>query len=82
MGLVAGGIVDATHGTNYRWAAGGFGGAILGFLVSCVALAATGGVEVARDHRRGKVVYSADAPPSQPQTAQPQKNVAPSVVVD
>lgn len=82
VGLVAGGIEDATHGTNYRWAAGGFGGAILGFFVSCVAVAATGGVEVARDHRRGKVVYSADAPLPQPQTAQPQKNAARAVVVD
>lgn len=87
-GAIAGGIVDITHGTNYRWAAGGFGGAILGFFVSCAALAATGGVEVARDHHRGKVVYSADAPPPQPQTSQPpqtvqpQKNAAPSVAVN
>jgi hypothetical protein len=82
LGLVAGGIADATHGTNYRWAAGGFVGAVLGFLFSCAALAATGGVEVARDHHRGKVVYSADAPPSQQQTVQRQKSGAPSVVVN
>jgi hypothetical protein len=74
VGLVAGGVADLTHGTNYRWAAGGFGGAIFGFFVSVAALAATGGVEVARDHRRGKVVYSADA--------QPQKDDAPSLVVN
>ena len=78
VGLVAGGIVDATHGTNYRWAAGGFGGAILGFVFSCAALAATGGVEVARDHRRGKVVYSADAPPLElPRPIQPVGSPAP-----
>src|SRR5271156_6223567 len=62
IGLAAGGIADITHGTNYKWLAGGFGGALFGFLVSCGALAAVGGVEAAHDRHHEKVVYVADAP--------------------
>jgi outer membrane lipoprotein SlyB len=57
VGLVGGAIVDGTHGTNYHWLAGGFGGAIAGFFVSCVALAAVAGVESAKGRRRTKIVY-------------------------
>jgi hypothetical protein len=62
IGLVGGGVADVTNGTNYHWLAGGLGGALAGFFVSCVALAAVSGVEVARDRHRERVVYSADAP--------------------
>ena len=57
VGLVGGAIADGTHGTNYHWLAGGFGGAIAGFFVSCVALAAVAGVESAKGRRRTKIVY-------------------------
>jgi len=66
IGLVGGAIADVTHGANYHWLAGGFGGAIAGLLVSCVALAAVGGVDMARTKRREKVVYSADVPSKLP----------------
>jgi hypothetical protein len=62
IGLVGGAIADVTHGTNYHWLTGDFGGAIGGLLISCVALAAVGGVDVARAKQREKVVYSADVP--------------------
>src|SRR6202042_3395037 len=38
FGLAGGTIADGLHGTNYHWLAGGFGGAIAGFFVSCVVL--------------------------------------------
>src|SRR5271163_2888532 len=56
-GLIGGAIADGTHGTNYRWLAGGLGGAMAGFFVSFVALAAVGGVEAAKGSRHENVVY-------------------------
>jgi hypothetical protein len=56
-GLIGGAIADGTHGTNYRWLAGGLGGAMAGFLGSCVVLAAVTGVEGAKGGRHTKVVY-------------------------
>lgn len=69
VGLVGGAIADVTHGTNYHWLTGGFGGAIAGLLVSCVAVAAVGGVDMARARQREKVVYSADVPSTLPAKA-------------
>jgi hypothetical protein len=57
IGLVGGGIADGTHGTNYHWLAGGLGGAVVDFFVSCVVLAAAGGVEAAKGSRRTIIVY-------------------------
>ena len=57
FGLAGGTIADGLHGTNYHWLAGGFGGAIAGFFVSCVVLAAVDGVEAAKGGRRTTVVY-------------------------
>lgn len=57
IGLTAGTITDLKYGNNYHWFEGGLGGAGLGFLASCMALAAVGSVDVARGFRRGKVVY-------------------------
>jgi hypothetical protein len=62
IGLVGGGIADVTHGTNYHWLAGVLGGALAGFFVSCVALAAVSGVDLARARQREKAVNSADVP--------------------
>src|SRR5271163_534973 len=53
--MITGAIADGTHGTNYRWLAGGLGGAMAGFLGSCVVLAAVTGVEGAKGGRRTKV---------------------------
>jgi hypothetical protein len=69
IGFVGGAIADVTHGTNYHWLTGGFGGAIAGLLVSCVAVAAVGGVDMARARQREKVVYSADVPSTLPAKA-------------
>jgi hypothetical protein len=70
FGLVGGTIADGLHGTNYHWLAGGFGGAVAGFFVSCVALAAVDGVEAAKGSRRTTVVYESTSSNanSQPQT--------------
>ena len=57
FGLAEGTIADGLHGTNYHWLAGGLGGAVAGFMVSCVALGAVGGVEAAKGGRRTTVVY-------------------------
>jgi hypothetical protein len=56
IGLTAGTVADLKHGGNYRWFGGGLGGAGMGFLASCMALAAVGIVDVSRGLRR-KVVY-------------------------
>jgi hypothetical protein len=66
IGFVGGAIADVTHGTNYHWLTGSFGGAIAGLLVSCVALAAVGGVDMARARQREKVVYEDTRRTSQP----------------
>ena len=57
IGLTAGAVADVRHGGNYHWFEGAFGGAGLGFLVSCAGLAAVGAVDVGRLARRRKVVY-------------------------
>jgi hypothetical protein len=77
VGLVGGAISDVTHETNYHWLKGGFGGAMAGLLVSCVALAVVGGVDMARATQREKVVYSADVPSKLPVKAH-----SPSVVTN
>jgi hypothetical protein len=65
IGAVAGGAIGVTtravgdieHGNNGRWILGGLGGAGLGFLVSCAALAAVGTVEAAQVPRHRQIVY-------------------------
>jgi len=57
FGLAGGTIADGLHGTNYHWMAGGLGGSIAGFFVSCVALAVADGVEEAKGSRRTRVVF-------------------------
>jgi hypothetical protein len=57
VGVAAGAIGDIRHGGNYHWIEGAFGGATLGFLVSCAALAAVGAFDVGRLAQRRKVVY-------------------------
>jgi hypothetical protein len=57
IGLTAGAASDIKHGNNGRWLLDGFGGAVLGFFGSCVALAAVGTVELVRDVHHHKIVY-------------------------
>ncbi|MGD0401788.1 MAG: hypothetical protein ABSB66_01205 [Candidatus Acidiferrales bacterium] len=57
IGLTAGAVGDIEHGNNGRWILGGLGGAGLGFLVSCAALAAVATVHIAQTPRRRDVVY-------------------------
>ena len=57
VGVTVGAVGDIRHGDNGRWLLGGLGGAGLGFLVSCAALAAVATVEVARIPGRRQVVY-------------------------
>jgi hypothetical protein len=67
VGVTTGAVQDAEHGNNGRWILGGLGGAGLGFLVSCGALAAVVTVQVARLPHHRDVVYedeSANAPQS------------------
>ena len=63
IGLAGGAIADIRHGGNYHWLEGGFGGAIAGLVISCVAVAAAGGVELAKGSRGTRIVYD-DARPS------------------
>jgi hypothetical protein len=72
VGVTVGAISDIRHGGNYHWFEGALGGAGMGFLVSCAALAAVGVFDVARMPGRRKVVYqdlgphpSSPSPPSQ-----------------
>jgi hypothetical protein len=57
IGLTAGVVSDVRHGGNYHWFEGALGGAGLGFVASCAALAAVGIVDSARGLHRRKVVY-------------------------
>ena len=57
IGLTAGVVADARHGGNYHWFEGALGGAGLGFVVTCAALAAVGIADSARGLQRRKVVY-------------------------
>jgi hypothetical protein len=55
IGFTSGAIYDATHHENYHWLAGGFGGAVFGFLGSCAILAGVGTVDLF--HHHDKLVY-------------------------
>lgn len=57
VGVTTGAVGDIEHGNNGRWILGGLGGAGLGFLVSCGALAAVAAVQVARLPNHRQVVY-------------------------
>jgi hypothetical protein len=57
VGVTVGAVGDIRHGNNGRWLLGGLGGAALGFLVSCAALAAVATVEVAQIPGRRQLVY-------------------------
>ena len=57
VGVAAGAIGDIRRRGNYHWIEGAFGGTVLGFLVSCGALAAVGAFDIGRLARRRKVVY-------------------------
>jgi hypothetical protein len=57
IGVTAGAIADLKQGSNYHWFEGALGGAGMGFLFSCAALAAVGSVDLAQGLRRGRVVY-------------------------
>ena len=72
-GLVGGAVADGTHGTNYHWLEGGLGGALVGFFVSCVALAVADGVAATKGSRRTRLVYEDTSPNanSQPQPVSP-----------
>ncbi len=56
IGFTSGAIYDATHHENYHWLAGGFGGAVFGFLGSCAILAGVGAVDLF--HHHDKLVYA------------------------
>jgi hypothetical protein len=62
VGVTAGTIVDIKQSQNYHWFEGALGGAGMGFLVSCVALAAVGTIDVARGAHRRNVVYESLGP--------------------
>jgi hypothetical protein len=67
VGVTTGAVQDAEHGNNGRWILGGFAGAVGGFFVACVALAAVATVQVAQRPTHRQVVYenaSAQAPRS------------------
>ena len=72
-GLVGGAVADGTHGTNYHWLEGGLGGALVGFFVSCVALAVADVVAATKGSRRTRLVYEDTSPNanSQPQPVSP-----------
>lgn len=57
VGATVGGIQDAKQGSNGRWIAGGFVGALLGFFASLAVLATVSAVHTAQLPRNGKVVY-------------------------
>jgi len=57
IGAAGGAVSDVAHGNNGRWLLGGLGGAGLGFLASCAALAAVGVVDTARMVHRRDLVY-------------------------
>ncbi len=57
IGVTTGAVEDVQHGNNGRWLLGGLGGAGIGFLVSCGALAAVAVVQVARLPNHRQVVY-------------------------
>jgi hypothetical protein len=57
IGVTTGAVADVRHGGDYHWAEGALGGAGLGFLVSCAALAAVGAVQLAQLPRHRQVVY-------------------------
>lgn len=57
VGVTTGAVADIRHGGNYHWFEGALGGAGLGFLVACAALAAVATVDVAQLPRHRKVVY-------------------------
>jgi len=60
IGVTTGAVQDAEHGNNGRWILGGFAGAVGGFFVACVALAAVATVQVAQRPTRRQVVYEED----------------------
>ena len=60
IGVGVGAASDAEHGNNGRWLLGGLGGAGLGLLVSCAALAAVGAFDVAQGMHRRDIVYEAE----------------------
>jgi hypothetical protein len=67
IGVTAGAVADAEHGNHARWLLGGLGGAGLGLLVSCAALAAVGAFDTAQEMHRRDIVYEAKrARPPQP----------------
>src|ERR1700690_2461547 len=55
VGFTAGAIYDATHHEDYHWLVGGFGGALSGFMGSCVVLAGEATVDLFHHHE--KLVY-------------------------
>jgi hypothetical protein len=68
VGVTVGAISDIRHGGNYHWFEGAFGGASMGFLASCAALAAVGVFDVARMPGHRKVVYEDPGPRPSPQS--------------
>jgi hypothetical protein len=68
IGVTAGTISDIRHGGDYHWFEGALGGAGMGFLVSCAALAAVGVFDVARMPGHRKVVYEDPGPHPPPQS--------------
>jgi hypothetical protein len=50
VGFTSGAIYDLAHHENYHWLAGGFGGAVFGFLGSCAILAGVGVVDLFHHH--------------------------------
>jgi hypothetical protein len=55
VGFTSGAIYDVAHHENYHWLAGGFSGAVFGFLGSCAILAGVGAVDLF--HHHDKLVY-------------------------
>jgi hypothetical protein len=55
VGFTSGAIYDVAHHENYHWLAGGFSGAVFGFLGSCAILAGVGTVDLF--HHHDKLVY-------------------------
>ena len=50
VGFTSGAIYDVAHHENYHWLAGGFSGAVFGFLGSCTVLGGVAVVDLFRHH--------------------------------
>jgi len=57
VGVTQGAVRDAENGNNGRWIVGGFAGAVLGFVASCVAVGVVAVMDITRGIHRREIVY-------------------------